>query len=355
MKCLIPAIIATAALCACSVQKMAGNTVVEFTHDRAIPYLMSQGDLQAACSMGQSMGPVVASFAKVDVDPSNVGIATNMAAGMCAEFDQRNAELDRVRALHDNQTTLAQDALIREKQGHRLAALRMIAGYENAMHTFGDYSEKCRKFDNDTDELLAMLGLASGALALVHDFNSEKSVGISLAVPGVIEKSMKCFSDDKWWGMPTALRAALWLSIPGAGPEGVDPLEAMQKAAQKGDAQGVLLARAMLAMMASNVGNSDVMCRAIAEIPEEDKLNHDYDMLNAYAKGIITHQADLAWTREKGHRAPFMQPACPGTESGSTLNQGEVDDLLEGLLEEEEQTPEAPAPVPAEAESKTAE
>ena len=45
-----------ASLTGCSVTKMAGNTVVEFTHDEAIPYLMSQGDLEAACSMGQSLG-----------------------------------------------------------------------------------------------------------------------------------------------------------------------------------------------------------------------------------------------------------------------------------------------------------
>ena len=336
MKCLIPVIIAATTLCACSVQKMAGDAVIEYTHDKAIPYLMSQGDLQSACSMGQSMGPVVASFSKVDLDPANVGIATNMASGMCAEFDQRDAELERVRAIFENRTTAAQDALIREKQGHRLAAIRMVAGYENAMQTFGNFSEQCRSYENDTDELLSLLGLASGALALLHDFNSEKSVGISLDVPGIIEKSMKCFSDDKWWGMPTALRASLWLSIPGAGPEGVDPLEAMQKAAKKGDEQGVLLARAMLAMMASNVGKPEIMCQALAEMPDDSKLNHDYDMLNAYAKGIITHQADLAWTREKGHRAPFMQPTCPGADSTTTLDQGEVDNLLDGLLEDEE-------------------
>ncbi|MBO4351687.1 MAG: hypothetical protein J6A01_12200, partial [Proteobacteria bacterium] len=134
--------------------------------------------------------------------------------------------------------------------------------------------------------------------------------------------------------------ASLWLSIPGAGPEGVDPLDAMQKAAKKGDDQGVLLARAMLAMMASNIGKPDVMCQALADMPDDSKLNHDYDMLNAYAKGIITHQADLAWTRQKGHRAPFMQPACPGADTASALDQGEVDNLLDGLLEDEE----TPAP-----------
>lgn len=323
----------------CSVQKMAGEGVIEYTHDQAIPYLMAQGDLEAACSMGESMGPVAASFSKVGLDPSNIGVATNMAAGMCAEFSQRSAELDRVRALYENRTNAAQDAMIREKQSHRLAAIRMIRGYEDAMKTFGDFSTQCRKFDNKTDELLSLLGLASGALALLHDFNSEKSVGISLDVPGIIEKSAKCFDDNEWWGMPSALRASIWLSIPGAGPEGVDPIETLQKAAQLGDAQGVQLARAMLVMMANTIGNNEVKCKAIAELPSSDTFNHDYDMLNAYAVGMITHQADIAWTKEKGFRAPFMQPSCPGaSDVTSTMNASEVDDILDGMFDEEEST-----------------
>ena len=326
----------------CSIQKMAGEAVIEYTHDQAVPYLMAQGDLASACQMGQSLGPVLASFSRVDLQPQNIGIATHMAAGMCAEFDQRTAELARLRALHENRTSEAQDALIREKQGHRLAALRMIQAYEDAMMTFGDMSQQCRHFENTTDELLSLLGLASGALGLLHEFNSEKSIGISLEVTSIIEKSASCFDDDKWWGLPTALRAALWLSIPGAGPEGVDPIQAMQDAAKKGDAQGVLLARAMLVMMANSIGKSDIMCQALAEIPDAQTLNPEYALLNAYATSMMTHQADIAWTKEKGHRAPFMQSQCPAAQSEPMLDQSQMDDLLDGLLDEEE-TAETPA------------
>ena len=325
-----------AGLAGCSMQKMAGDAVIEYTHDTAIPYLMSQGDLESACGMGESMGPVVASFAKLELKPENVGIATAMASGMCAEFAQREAELERMRAMSEGRTAAALDATIREKQGHRLAAQRMYGGYANAVATYGDFSEKCPKFDNRTDELLALLGLASGALALLHDFNSEKSVGISLDVPVIIEKSAKCFDDDKWWGMPTALRASIWLSIPGSGPEGVDPIDALKEAAKKGDAQGTILARAMLVLMANTVGRSDVMCSAIAETPDASTLGHEYEMLNAYALGLIRHQADLAWTRAKGYRAPFMAPACPADDSAPAMEDSRVDDLLDGLLDEAE-------------------
>ena len=328
--------ISVALLSGCSVQKMAGEKVLSFTHDEAIPYLMSQGDLKSACQMGQSMGPVVASMTRIELNPDNIGIATNMASGMCAEFEQREAELDRVRALFEGLSPAAQDALIREKQGHRLAALRMSAAYENAVKTYGDFTDKCPKYESSTDELLSLLGVASGALALLHDFNSEKSVGISLDVPVRIEKAAKCFDDNKWWGMPTALRAAIWLSIPGSGPEGVDPLEAMQKAAENGDKQGVSLARAMLVMMAATVGNNEVKCKAIAEMPDASTQNSDYAMLNAYAAGLITHQADIAWTKENGYRAPFMQYSCPGVQSASTIDQSQADALLDDLFEEEE-------------------
>ena len=321
-------------LSGCSIQKMAGEKVLDFTHDEAIPYLMAQGDIGAACSMGQSMGPVVSSMSRLELEPDNIGIATNMAAGMCAENEQRAAELDRMRALYEGKTEAAQDAMIREKQGHRLAALRMVQAYENAVKVYGDFdADHCPSYESSTDELLSLLGLSSGALALLHDFNSEKSVGISLDVPVRIEKAAACFSDDKWWGMPTALRASIWLSIPGSGPEGVDPLKAMQDAAKKGDSQGVTLARAMLVMMADTVGNKDIMCQALSEIPDSSAL--DYAMLNAYALAMMTHQADRVWSKEKGYRAPFMQPLCPSAQAASTLEDSQVDALLDGLLEDE--------------------
>ena len=323
-------------LSGCSIQKMAGDKVLSYTHDEAIPYLMSQGDLKSACQMGQSMGPVVASMSRMELKPENISIATNMASGMCAEFDQREAELDRVRALYEGRSTAAQDALIREKLGHRLAALRMSAAYENAVKTYGNFTDKCPKYESTTDELLSLLGLASGALALLHDFNSEKSVGISLDIPVRIEKAAKCFDDKKWWGMPTALRAAIWLSIPGSGPEGVDPLDAMLNAAQTGDDQGVMLARAMYAMMAATVGRDDLKCEAIGQMRRASEMNADYDMLNAYAASMLMHYADIEWTKQNGYRAPFMQYICPADSVAPSIDQKQADELLDGLFDEEE-------------------
>ena len=321
---------AVLALSGCSVQKMAGDAVLDYTKTEAIPYLMAQSDLTSACTMGQGLGPVVASLSRIELSPQEVGIGTMMASGMCAEMTQREAELEKMRALYENRTAAAQDALIREKVGHQLAAARMYTAYENALRTYGDLSEGCRSYDSETEELLSLLGIASGALALLHDFNSEKVVGIPLDVPVKIEKAARCFDDKKWWGMPTALRASIWLSIPGSGPEGVEPLAAMEEAARVGDSQGVGLARAMLAMMATNVGAEEVRCRALAEASLEGMKHEGYALLNAYAYQMMTHQSDMVWTRKQGYRAPYRLLGCPEASSSAVSDEA-LDDILDDM------------------------
>ena len=179
-----------------------------------------------------------------------------------------------------------------------------------------------------TNSPTAASGIASGALALLHDFNSEKVVGISLDVPVKIELAAQCFDNDAWWGLPTALRAAIWLSIPGSGPEGIEPLAAMEESARIGDKQGVALARAMFAMMAENVGDEDAKCRALAGITPDGMSNGDYALLNAYARQMMTHQADLAWTRKLGYRAPFQNISCPQETPDVSMSESDLDDIL---------------------------
>lgn len=328
MKRILLMLAAVLALSGCSVQKMAAEAVLDYTKTEAVPFLMAQSDLTSACTMGQGLGPVVSSLSRIELKTEEVGIGTMMAAGMCAEMVQREAELEKMRALYENRTAAAQDALIREKLGHNLAAARMYTAYENALATYGDLSEGCRKYETETEELLSLLGVASGALALLHDFNSEKVVGIPLDVPVKIEKAAQCFDDKKWWGMPTALRASIWLSIPGSGPEGVDPLTAMEEAAREGDKQGVALARAMLAMMATNVGNEEVKCRALAEASADGMKNEQYALLNAYAFQMMTHQSDMVWTRAQGYRAPYMTLGCPSAAQPSSVSDDDLDDIL---------------------------
>lgn len=318
-------------LSACSIQKMAGEGMIEFTKDTAVPYLMTLDDLEATCATGEAMGAVVASMSRLGLKPEAVGVGTGLSAAMCAEATQRTAELDKNKARFEGRISEAQDALIREKKAHRLAAQRLLTSYDNAITAYGDLSQACETFKDPNDGLLALMGLAAGALAIMHDFNSEKSVGISLEIPRKIEKAAACFDDDAWWGMPSALQASIWLSIPGSGPENVDPLDVLEKAAKIGDKKGVSLARAMLVQMSASVGQDERKCKAIDAYDKEHPVDKDHALLNTYGLAMITHQADLEWIKNKGHRCPFNTVACPGEPKTSVMSDDEVDDLLGNL------------------------
>ncbi|MFA5624096.1 MAG: hypothetical protein WC966_03425 [Bradymonadales bacterium] len=314
----------------CSVQKMAMKSVVSYTKDDAIPYLMTQSDVNSAAAMGEAFVPLIASMTRLKIDNDEVIVASAMASGMSAEALAREAELRRIRAIRENNPSQAQDALIAEKQSHALAARRFFTAYTSALSAYGDLAETCPKFKEENSEMLALLGLASGALAILHDFNAEKSVGISLDVPVKIEKAARCFDNAKWWGLPTALRASIWLSIPGSGSENEEALASMKEAAAIGDAAGVTLARALWAQMAKSVGNTDNMCEALQGMPTSSANPHDYALLSAYAQQVAQHQADVLWTQKEGHRAPFGTMSCP-QESENPVFNDEFDDLLEGL------------------------
>lgn len=324
-------------LSACSIQKMAGEGMLEFTKDTAVPYLMTLDDLQATCATGEAMGAIVASLSRLGLHPQEVAIGTGLSAAMCAQAQQRTAELDKGRALFEGRVSEAQDALIREKNAHRLAAVRLIATYENAVAAYGDLSQACKSFKNPNEGLLSLMGLAAGALAIMHDFSSEKSLAISLDIPRKIEKAAACYDDNEWWGMPSALRASIWLSIPGSGPQGTDPLDVLEKAAKIGDAKGVSLARAMLVQMSAGVGQNERKCNAIQAYDKNKEVSKDFALLNAYGLAMITHQADLEWVKNKGHRCPFGMMACPSEPVSIEMSDDDVDDLLGDLGSDDEQ------------------
>lgn len=314
----------------CSVQKMAMESVVSFTKEDAIPYLMTQDDVASAAAMGEAFVPLIASMTRLEINTSEVVVASAMASGMAAEEQAREGELARLRAIRENRAMEAQDALIVEKQGHALAAKRFYDAYLNALEAYGDLSQSCPSFEDEVSELLALLGIASGALAILHDFNAEKAVSISLDVPVKIEKAAQCFDNNKWWGLPQALRASIWLSIPGSGPQGVDPLVVMKEAAGVGDASGVYLSRALWVQMAKSVGNEQSMCEALAGFPTDSPTTSDYALLSAYARQMARHQADVRWTQEEGHRAPFGSMLCPDNTVSSPESDG-LENILDGL------------------------
>lgn len=324
-------IVLSLSLSSCSMYEMTGDTMTSFAVDHALPQNMTGGDIEMSCTGGMSQAPLLDAFGRVlDEPPHRAKILTYSSSGMCAELQGWEAELARLRAVREGRTAEAQDARIVEKRAHLAAALRNQTAYVHTVEAYGEPGQGCPELETEHDELLYLLGLSSGLQSLIHDRAAEGAAGVSMKLPPNIARATECLNADKWWGLPRAMRAAIWTSIPGGAPDGINPWDEMEAAAQQGDAKGVGLARALMIQASSAAGRSEEMCKALevfAKGLEETPRNKDYRLLDAYAQLIARHEVNKQWIASVGHRAPLGELACYKEESDD-LN---TDDLLDDL------------------------
>lgn len=321
-----------------------------YTEEHMFPWAMASTDLGASCRMGEAMGDFLRSFSRLDVETKRASILVDLASAMCAEEVAWEQELRRSRALHEKRADEAVDAGIAEAYAHALAAARNYRSFQAAIELFGDPNEGCPVFESERDEVFYLLGLASGALAVLHGQRSSGLAAVPLDVPRRVERGASCFAEDQLWGVPTALRAAISLSIPGLS-QGLSalgqssPWDILEAAAKVGDAAGLGLARALLVQTAQTHGEQERLCAA-AKLHFE-RLNStpaaaEWALLDSYASAMIRHELDLTWTREQGHRMPIGEQGCPSQEiEEETLD----DELLDGLGFEESDEAELEQPV----------
>ena len=132
-----------------------------------------------------------------------------------------------------------------------------------------------------------------------------------------MSRAAACLDDERWWHVPSALQASAWSIIPGSGPAGVDPWTAADEAADKGDASGVRVARALQILVAANSGHTDIVERALkahatslSTVPQDP----DWALLDEYARLVSLHQSDILWTDATGHRTETFG-ALPGDQT----------------------------------------
>ncbi len=308
-----------------------GDVMSGYTVDHMVPYLMASGDVDMACETGVSMGAFLMSFEQVSKRPNRAALVTLLSAGMCAEARAWDAELARLRALHGDRPVAAQDARIVEVRAHALAARRYHRAYERLVAAFGPPGTgKCPTL-HGSDSLLYLLGLSAGLLAVMHDKAGGGVAGVPLDIPRAVARASRCLPDARWWGAPSALRAAIWTSVPGAAPKGADPWKVLADAAAQGDAAGFRLPGALEVQAAAAAGRTDLVEQAIArEAASYQKTppSKAYHLLDRYAWLIDQHASDVLWTGKTGHRTPVDGF---GTFPDQPEKTQEDDSLLQGL------------------------
>ena len=315
---------------ACSVTSVTGDVLSEYAVDHMNPYLLGTRDVGMACATGEAMAAFLMSFERVTLPPHRAAISAMSSAAACAEETAWAEELRSLRSIFLDRPSTARDARIAQKRAHAIAADRYYRAYMAATSAFVEPGGECPRLDKD-EELLWLLGLLSAVQAVQHDRASGGLVAIPLDVPSKAAQGAACLNNEQWWGVPDALRAVVWLTIPGQMPTGANPWAQLQGAVALGRSSGVRLSSAIYVQAALTVGDKQRLMEAIqgfADVGDAPKATR-YRLIDALAKRQVMAASDRLWTEAAGHRTPigglgtFWAPPKPTSNDG--------DDLLQDL------------------------
>ncbi len=327
---LLGVVFSALALQGCSlIYKTTGDILIHYGQDEMVADMMADDDVAMGCALGESMTPLLMSFERVGSKPDKLGVLVYVTASTCAEEKALEEELRYSRALQAGNVSEARDARTNQKRYHALAAKRQQESYRRLSQVYRKMEDDtCPRLRSDFDELVWMVGLIGGVQAVLNDGAADGSVGVPRNVPAQVVRGTRCLDNDKWWGVPEGVRAALWSILPALGPEDVDAWTMLERAEQTGFDEGVRLGSALYAQAAYTQANDERLREAIRGFVNYDGAVHpDYRMLDAIAHHMVRSLSDRLWTEETGQRTPF------GKLGEFWDDEDEEDDLdIEGLL-----------------------
>lgn len=332
-------IVALALLAGCSVNplhKITGDVMTGYAEAENTPYVLAMTDVEKACSLGESVDPLLYSFSRVTMEPAKTGTLLSVLAGICMEREAQEEELRHLRADYQDNTKELRDAREAMQRKYGITAERRERAYNRMLKGFS-YEPKpdaeCPSFYTDQDEITFLLGLVSGAQAVLDDGKSRGRAGVSRRLAAQVERSTYCVDNEKWAGIPEGLRATVWVLLPDLKPDDVeaDTWEVLARNRKLGIEEGLRIPAAFELLMAENVGRDKTIAKVLAEL---EKTSDDFEVWERYqladrvAMRIAWGVSDRFWTREHGYRTPQNKFG----ETGTDLDEEEDDVDTEGLL-----------------------
>lgn len=293
------------------------------TVQKVAPKGLAEPDLAKACRLGESLNHVLPALS--NNPPELAMVIADTTAGLCEEFPAWEAELRKERALKNQplgpvRIAEVKDAQFTADRAHKRAALRYYSAFQYLESYMGeiDAIEEC-PFIELQDEMPFMIGSIAGVLAVLHDKQSGGLAEVPVDILPRLARVMDCVDNETWWYTPQAIQGAVWVTIPGSGPEGVDPWGILEGAAQQGAPMGVRIGWAMHNLIAANSGEQDRVGQGILSHSysiASNTADPDWQLLDEYSYWITRHQSDLIWTKHSGHRTEVLGSLPPyGSES----------------------------------------
>ncbi|UZE96549.1 hypothetical protein [Alkalimarinus alittae] len=286
----------------------AGDIMQSLAKEHTVPYMLGTEDVAVSCAMSEALSPLLMAFGRVTSNPDQLGVMLGLSAGACEEQRAWDNELRYLRAMRDLRPDEAEDALITQKRHLVSASKRQFTAYNHLVSYYGEPGGECPDLDDDFDQFIWMAGMLSGLQALNNELQSTSSIGVPKNIASKVERGTSCIDDDQWWGVPMAMKAAVWAMLPGALPHGENAWERLETAQAKGEAARVRLPNVLYAMAAFTNGKDELVkdiIRRHADQVKRHPANPDYALIDTTATIQLQALSDRLWTENTGHRTPM--------------------------------------------------
>lgn len=311
-------------LSGCSVNplhKITGDVMTGYAEKENTPYVLAMTDIEMACSLGESVDPLLYSFSRVTMAPEKTGTLLQILSGICMEQRAVEEELRYLRADYNDNTGNMRDARENMQRLYGITASRRVEAYQRMLRGFS-YDPvpgaECPDFYTDQDEITYLLGLAAGAQAVIDNGKSRGRADVPRSIAAEVERSADCVDNEKWAGLPNALKASIWVLLPDLRPnDDVDAWETLRESRELGFERGIRTAAALELLMAENVGREKVIAESLAYIEEHSEdfdVNPKYSLPDLVGMRIAWGVSDRLWTKEHGYRTPKSRFGETGTE-----------------------------------------
>lgn len=320
-------------LSTCSViHKNTADILISFAENETIPYVLASNDLDLGCSMSKAFTPFILSFSQVTTPPNELAIMLYLLSGSCSEFKAWEEELRYLRAVYSKNVLEAQDARIAQKRFLNQAARRQLAGYNSLIAAIAEPGGECPVFHSETIELYWLIGLLDGLQAMLNDLATEGSANVPLDIASKVGRGAGCLNNEQWWGLPKAIQAAIWLSIPSNKPTGADPLAILDESMKIGLQQGVPIAQVLAAQIQMGLGHTYQVKAIIRRNQEANLQSHTvpaYRLLNEFTTLQLQAISDRLWTEATGKRTPINGLGTFWDDPKKAVDTINIDDMLQ--------------------------
>ena len=319
-------------LSACTVAyKSTGDILLGYAEDEGVPYMLASRDVAMGCSMAEAFTPFLLSFSRVTRSPDQLAILFYLVAGNCMEINAQEEELRYLRAIYAKNSTEAQDARIAQQRLLSLAARRQLTGYYSLIVAQTEPGGMCPEFDSENTELFWLFGLLNGIQAILNDIASGGNSEVPMDIAAKVARGAACLDNEKWWGVPAAIQAAVWITIPGDLPANKTPRKILQQSLQIGIQQGMSVSHVLAAQVYLGQGETEEVkqvIRSYASLSKQQSANHQFDILNKVSRLQIQAISDRMWTEATGKRTPLGKLGSFWDDSNKAVETIDIDEIL---------------------------